>query len=123
MIRLFNDPFFNTLDSVFESVNNVVTKPKSIVDKTDNGYSLVMSVPGLTKEDLKIVIKDRKLTISYENEKKSDDSYFVEKFSKSYFLSDDIIEKKIEAEVKNGILKISLPTKDPESTEKVVDIK
>lgn len=123
MIRLFNDPFFNTLDSVFESVNNVVTKPKSIVDKTENGYSLVMSVPGLTKEDLKIVIKDRKLTISYENEKKDDDSYFVEKFSKSYFLSDDIIDKKIEAEVKNGILKINLPTKDPESTEKIVDIK
>lgn len=123
MKRLFNDPFFSTVDSVFESVNNVLTKPRSIVDKTDNGYSLVMSVPGLTKEDLKIVIRDRKITISYENDKKDENSYFVEKFSKSYFLSDDIIEKKIEAEVKNGILKIQLPTKDPESTEKVVDIK
>lgn len=123
MKRLFNDPFFSTVDSVFESVNNVLTKPRSIVDKTDNGYSLVMAVPGLTKEDLKIVIRDRKITISYENDKKDENSYFVEKFSKSYFLSDDIIEKKIEAEVKNGILKIQLPTKDPESTEKVVDIK
>lgn len=123
MKRLFNDPFFSTVDSVFESVNNALTKPKSIVDKTENGYSLVIAVPGLTKEDLKIVIKDRKLTISYENEKKDDDSYFVEKFSKSYLLSDDIIDKKIEAEVKNGILKINLPTKDPESTEKIVDIK
>lgn len=123
MIKLFNDPFFSTVDSVFESVNNVLTKPKSVIDKTENGYSLVMSVPGLTKEDLKIIIKDRKLTISYGNEKKDAESYFVEKFSKSYFLSDDIIEKKIEAEVKHGILKIDLPTKDPESVEKIVDIK
>ena len=58
-----------------------------------------------------------------ENEKKDEDSYFVEKFTKSYYLSDDIIEKKIEAEVKNGVLKINLPTTDQESTEKVVDIK
>jgi HSP20 family protein len=123
MKRLFNDPFFSTVDIVFESVNNVLTKPRSIVDKTDNGYSLVMAVPGLSKEDLKIIIRDRKITITYENEKKDEDSYFVEKFSKSYYLSDDIIEKKIEAEVKNGVLKINLPTKDPESTEKVVDIK
>lgn len=119
MIRLFSDPLFNTLDSVFESVNNAVTKPKSIVDKTDNGYRLVLYVPGLTKEDLKIIIKDRKLTIKHESENND----FIEKFSKSYFLSDDIIEKKITAEVKNGILTVDLPTKDEESTEKIVDIK
>ena len=52
---------------------------------------------GQKLDDLKIVIKDRKLTITYENEKKDEDSYFVEKFTKSYYLSDDIIEKKIEA--------------------------
>jgi len=119
MIRLFKDPFFNTLDSVFESVNNAVTKPSSVVDKTDNGYKLTMLVPGLTKDDLKIIIKDRKLTIKHESE----DNDFIDKFSKSYFLSDDIIEKKIVAEVKNGILVIDLPTRDVESVEKVIDIK
>lgn len=119
MIRLFNDPFFNTLGSVFESVNNAVTKPSSVIDKTDNGYKLTMLVPGLTKDDLKIIIKDRKLTIKHESE----DNNFIDKFSKSYFLSDDIIDKKIVAEVKNGILIVDLPINDLESTENVIVIK
>lgn len=119
MVRLFKDPLFHTLDSVFESVNNAVTKPSSVVDKTDNGYKLTMLVPGLTKDDLKIIIKDRKLTIKHESE----DNGFVDKFSKSYFLSDDIIDKKITAEVKNGVLIVDLPTTDKDSTEKVVEIK
>lgn len=121
MIRLFNDPFFCTVDSVFESVNKSITKPKSQVEKIDNGYRLLISVPGLTKDDLKIIIKERKITISYEN--KNDNYNFVDDFSKSYFLYDDIIEKKITAEVKNGILTVDLPTNDKESTEKIVDIK
>lgn len=118
MIRLFNDPFFNTKESVFEFMSNAITK-KSVINKSDDGYSLSMIVPGLTKDDLKIVIKDRKLTIKYE----SDDNNFIEKFSKSYFLSDDIIEKKITAEVKNGILLVDLPTTDKDSIEKIIDIK
>jgi len=118
MIRLFKDPFFNTLDSVFESVNNAVTKPSSVIDKTNDGYRLTMLVPGLTKDDLKIIIKDRKLTIKHEHE----DNVFIDKFSKSYFLSDDIIDNKIVAEVKNGILIVDLPTKDPESTENIIVI-
>jgi len=123
MTKLFNDPFFSTMESIFDPVNNVLTKPKSFVDKTDNGYNVTMLVPGLTKDDLKIVIKDRKITINYENENENNETYFVEKFSKSFFLSDDIIDKKIVAEVKNGILKIHLPTKDPETKEKVIEIR
>jgi HSP20 family molecular chaperone IbpA len=120
MIRLFNDPFFCTAESVFESVNNVITKPRSVINKTDNGYKLSLVVPGLTKDDLKIVIKERKLTISYQNE---DDHMFVDNFTKSYFLPDDIIEKKISAEVKNGVLLVDLPITDKESTEKVIEVK
>lgn len=119
MVRLFKDPFFSIIDSMFDSMSNVVTKPSSVVNKTNNGYKLTMFVPGLTKDDLKIIVKDRKLTIKYESE----DNDFIDKFSKSYFLSDDIIEKKITAEVKNGILTVEFPTKDVESTEQIVDIK
>jgi HSP20 family protein len=119
MVRLFKDPFFSTIDSVFESMSNVVTKPSSIVDKTDNGYKLTILVPGLTKDDLKIIVKDRKLTIKHESEEND----FINKFTKSYFLSDDIIEKKITAEVKNGVLVVDLPTKDEESVEQVINIK
>ena len=123
MIRLFNDPFFCTVDSVFESMNNAVTKPKSVTNKSDNGYSLSMVVPGLTKDDLKIVIKERKLTISYQKEEKDNNYNFVDSFTKSYYLPDDIIEKKISAEVKNGVLLVDLPITDKESTEKIISIK
>ena len=119
MIRLFNDPFFNTFESVFETLNNSFTKSNSIVDKMDDGYKLTILVPGLTKDDLKIIIKDRKIIIKHESEEND----FIKKFSKSFFLSEDVIENKISAEVKNGVLTIFLPTKDPESIEKVLEIK
>lgn len=119
MVRLFKDPLFSTIDNVFESMSNVVTRPSSVVDKTDNGYKLTMLVPGLTKEDLNITVKDRKLTVKFE----SDENEFISKFSKSYFLSDDIIDKKITAEVKNGVLVVDLPTKDKDSVEQVINIK
>lgn len=123
MTRLFDVPNFNSFESMFDTITNVMSTPKSIVDKQEDGYKVIMSVPGLTKEDFKITVKDRKITISFENQKKPDQYTFVSTFTKSYFLSDDVIEKKIEAEVKNGILVISLPIKDIESKEKVVDIK
>ncbi len=65
MITLFNDPFFKTLDTVFEG-SRIQRLPETRVNKTDSEYVVTMSIPGLTKEDLKISIKEGILKISYE---------------------------------------------------------
>lgn len=121
MIRLFDDPLFNTIDSVFETIS-YGNKPRTFVDKTDNGYKITISVPGLTKDDLKIIIKSKSLSITYENIEKTDNRYFVESFSKSYIIPDSVIIDEINAEVKNGILQIDLPTKEKDEKEKIIKI-
>ena len=108
MITLFKDPFFNTMDDVFES-SRFKTLPQVNVTKNETEYKVLMSVPGLTKEDLKITIKDGIVKISYLKEDKDETSHFVNSFTKSYTLPENVKEKDIEGKVENGVLTISLP--------------
>lgn len=110
---IFND-FFN------ESFNEF--KPKTNISKTDEGYEFTMSVPGLTKDDLKIIIKDETLKITYNKEEKSENHHFVETFEKNYVIPDDVKEDKIKAEVKDGVLNLKLPFNKKKVMEKVIEI-
>ena len=67
MITLFKDPFFQSFDNVFETSKFLKT-PETKVQKTETEYKVSISVPGLTKEDLKITTKEGVLRISFEKE-------------------------------------------------------
>jgi HSP20 family protein len=121
MITLFKDPFFSTLDDVFEQ-SRVGTTPQISVTKNETEYKVLMSVPGLTKEDLKITIKDGIIKISYSKEEKSETSHFVSSFTKSYSLPDDVKEKDVEGKVENGILELTLPLDKKRPLERIVSL-
>ena len=121
MITLFKDPFFNTLDSVFEQTR-VGTSPQINVTKNETEYKVLMSVPGLTKEDLKITIKDGIIKISYSKEEKSETFHFVNSFNKSYSLPDDVKEKDVEGKVENGILELTLPIDKKKPLERIISL-
>lgn len=118
MITLFNDPFFKTLDTVFEGTK-IQRLPETKVNKTESEYIVTMSVPGLTKEDLKISIKEGVLKISYEE---SENHQFVESFTKQYRIPDDVKDKDIEGKVENGVLKITLPLDKKKSLERLISL-
>jgi len=110
MITLFKDPFFGEFDWYFNHYPcKCETTSKIKVDKDDEGYKVLMSVPGLTKEDIDLNIKDGVITISHEKEEKTDDQYFMSSFTKSYNLPDDVNVDKISGKVENGVLEIVLP--------------
>lgn len=117
----FNDPFFNNLSNVFEK-NRFLDYPDVKIEKDENEYRLLVVVPGLTKDDLKITIKDGDLVISYEKEEKKKNSYFINSFSKFYILPDDVSQDKIVANVKDGVLEIKLPFYEKKPLEKVIEI-
>ncbi len=118
MITLFNDPFFKTLDTVFEG-SRIQRLPETRVNKTDSEYVVTMSIPGLSKEDLKISIKEGILKISYE---KNESHQFVESFTKQYRVPDDVKDKDIEGKVENGILTITLPLDKKKSLERLISL-
>lgn len=121
MITLFKDPFFETFDKVFEN-SRFLSAPQTNIKKSDNEYKLFISIPGLTKEDLKITTKDGVLKISFEKNEKTDNTYFVNNFVKSYYIPDDVKEKDIEGKVENGVLTITLPIDKKKTLERLISL-
>lgn len=121
MITLFKDPFFQGFESVFETSKFLKT-PETKVQKTETEYTVSISVPGLTKDDLKISTKEGILKISFEKEEKDDNKYFIGSFIKSYSIPDDVKEKDIEGKVENGVLKLILPIDKKKSLERLISL-
>ncbi len=121
MITLFKDPFFQGFESVFET-SKYLKIPETRVRKTETEYVVLMSVPGLTKEDLKISTKEGILKISFEKEESDDSVYFTSSFVKSYNIPDDVKEKDIVGKVENGILELTLPIDKKKSIERQISL-
>ena len=120
MITLFKDPLFAGFDKAFES--KFLSTPETNVSKTDTEYQVSLSVPGLTKDDLKISIKEGILKISYDKAEGDEKNYFVGNFVKSYRIPDDVREKDIEGKVENGVLRLTLPLDKKKLTERLISL-
>lgn len=91
--------------------------PRVDIRENDDAISLTFEVPGMDKGDVKVLVKDNVLTVSgerkVEQEVKTDNYVRNEirsgKFSRSFTLPDTLIEEKISADYKNGILLVTLP--------------
>jgi HSP20 family protein len=120
MNAIVKSPFFNLFDVFDTSLVN--DSPKTKVTKTEGEYKVIMSVPGLTKDDIKIVAKDGEIKISYEKTEKTENSLFVSSFVKSYILPDEVKESDIEGKVKDGVLELILPISKKKSTERLISL-
>lgn len=116
---VFNEPFFH--DDFFGSVFPQLSGAGSMrVDVKDNGdsYELVADLPGLAKEDVKLSYQNGYLTIAAEknesNDTKDDKGNYIRRerhsgsISRSFYI-DNIDAKKIDAEFRDGVLKVTLP--------------
>jgi len=121
MITLFKDPFFQGFDSVFET-SKYLLSTETRIRNTETEYVVLLSVPGLTKEDLKISTKEGILKISFEKEESDDSVYFTSSFVKSYNIPDDVKEKDIVGKVENGILELTLPIDKKKSIERQISL-
>jgi HSP20 family protein len=121
MITLFKDPFFQGLESAFET-NRFMRTPETKISKKETEYRVEVSVPGLTKDDLKITTKDGVLRISFEKEEKDERNHFVTNFTKSYNVPDDVKEKDILGKVENGVLILTLPIDKKKSIERLISL-
>ncbi len=121
MITLFKDPFFQNFESAFETSRFIKT-PETKVNKTETEYKIQVSVPGLTKEDLRILVKEGVLRISFTKEEGDEKDYFVESFVKSYNIPDDVKEKDIEGKVVNGVLELILPVDKKKPIERLISL-
>jgi len=109
-----------------------VTEWSPLVDITedDKEYVVMAEIPEMKKEDIKINIHDDVLTVSgerkYEKEEKTKKYHRVERaygsFMRSFTLPEDADGSKVNAEYKDGLLKVHLP-KSEKAKPKAIEVK
>lgn len=116
---LFKDPFFSNENKAM----------KTDIKETEEGYSIVVDLPGYDKENIKVDVEDGYLTIhaTMNNENNEEENgkfvrrerYFGE-CSRSFYVGDAIETEDVKANFKNGTLKLVVPKKEvqKELTEK-----
>ncbi|HYL00984.1 MAG TPA: Hsp20/alpha crystallin family protein [Steroidobacteraceae bacterium] len=103
------------LPGTFETSKEWV--PSVDISETDAEYLIRASLPGVKKEDAKVLVEDGMLTLSGERqqqEAQKDEKFhkvegFYGSFSRSFALPEAIDEKAIRADSKDGVLTVHVP--------------
>lgn len=112
------------------SEENSGWSPAADISEDDDNFYLVIDLPGISKDDVKINFNDGELVISGErkNEFKEESKKFHRmersfgKYNRAFRLPEQIIVEKIKADFESGQLKITIP-KAEEAKPKEVEIK
>ena len=123
MENIFNDNF------LLREFSNYV--PAVNVSEDENVYNVELSAPGFKKEDFKIELDNKTLTISGEQkeEKEEKEKTFRRKefnygsFRRSFSLPETVNDQNIDAKYDNGILKVRLPKKEEAKAKPAKEIK
>ena len=121
---VFDDGFFGRNESKVM---------KTDIKELDDGYELLVDLPGFTKENLDLSIDNGYLTINAktdsDKEEKEEGKYvrrerYSGEFSRSFYVGDDITEDDIKASFKNGVLNVKVPKKEvtKKDEKKYIDI-
>ena len=124
----FDDAFGSLLKTDFYNEGRL--SPSVDVYEKNDEYVINAEIPGLSKEEIKIDVKDGSLTISGEKkyEDKNEDENYIRverrsgKFERTFNLPENVNAESVSASYKNGVLQVSLPKKE-EAKPKQIDIK
>ena len=73
----------------------------------------LLQPPGLPKDAVDVTIKENILTVTHENNKETDNSYFCSSFKKSWTLPKDVNVEEITAKYNNGVFNVNVPRVQP----------
>ncbi len=112
-----SDKFFNNrwFENEFEQ-----TLPAVNIKEKNDEFNIEFAAPGFKKTDFKIDVSNNTITISADKETVSNDNkenytrqeYSYNSFSRSFALPTAVNSDKIEANYKDGILKLEIPKKE-----------
>jgi HSP20 family protein len=94
--------------------------PSVDISETDKEYVVKADLAGVKKEDVKVDVQNGVLTLSgerkFEQEEKDQKHHRVERaygsFTRSFTLPDNVLQDKISADSKDGVINVHLPKTD-----------
>jgi len=117
--QFFTD-FNRDFEGVFANTSSYV--PRVHISSDEHNIYIHAELPGMTKEDVNIMVTDG--TLSIRGEKKREAStegkqyYRIERsygeFVRQFTLPDNINEEAMKASFENGVLEITIPKQEPE---------
>ncbi len=125
------DTFLNRSISDFVGSDFLNVLPNANVVDSEQAVEIELAVPGLSRSDFEVKIENNVLVVSAEaTDEKNQEAKFTRRefsyrsFSRRFPLNDNINQKGIVAEYKEGILKITLPkyTKNKKEVLKTIEI-
>lgn len=124
MPGVFGENMFDNWFSGMESMLGSADLMKTDVKDTEQGYDIIMNLPGVKKEDVKAELKNGYLTItastsSDRNEEDQEGRYirrerYTGSGTRSFYVGDGVKEEDISARFEDGTLKLQIPKKRQE---------
>ncbi len=100
------------------------------VIERENAFALHIALPGVSREEVKIALKDSQLTISGERKSPYGESEKLLRgenrfgaFSRTFNLPENADAENITAEMKDGVLTVEIGKRDPEAGIRSIEIK
>ncbi len=128
-----SDIFDDFMDFSFPDVNRELygkhakNVMKTDVRELDNGYEIIVDLPGFKKEEIEVQLDNGYLNISAAKGLDKDESDKKGKYirkeryagamSRSFYVGDHITEDDIHAKFENGILQLDVPKKEAKAVE------
>ena len=122
----------NVFDDLFEypfgGGRNAAQLMKTDVLETDQDYTLLIDLPGIEKDNVSAELKEGYLNItasaSQQDDSQDENGRYLrrERFSgtytRSFYVGDAVTEADIKAKFENGVLKLTIPKKEPQEPPK-----
>lgn len=123
------DEFFNE-ESFFKPVRHQNNFPKANVLNKNKEIELLLEVPGVNKDELKLSVEKDILNVKYEHkdekvegvEKYEFKEFYQRSFKRSFRVPEGVNVDKITSSYKNGVLSISLPKEKVDKTIKIIEV-
>lgn len=122
------DQMFNDMERRFATQLSTNYPPHNIAKVADNLYEIAIAVTGFEKDEITVQVEQNELTIK--GERKEEENTAIEylhrglalrDFERTFTLAEHM--KVIKAEIKNGVLSVTIEREIPESAKpRVIDV-
>jgi len=119
--------FARSFDRFF-TADDSARSPALDVAETDASYAVTLDLPGVAKEDVKVTIDGRRVSVeagSERSEEKKDGDHLVyreraaRRFARSFTLPVEIDQAESGAKLDNGVLKLTLAKRSPRTAAQI----
>lgn len=124
--RQFSRLFDDSLERFFGPASGLVARSPALdVAEHERGYTVKLDVPGVAKEDIKVSIDGRQVTVqaqSQQGSEKKDGERIVHReravasFARSFTLPQEVDQSESGAKLDNGVLTLTLAKRNARGT-------